>query len=103
MQLAEAASLEGASVVAGDDRTAQISGSCALAGVASLCEGLSGRAVRKLPFLAHTQLGAAAAARKLGCRLDKFLSALHVAARLELSDRERMEGHGNTTQRDIDS
>ena len=96
VQLEEAASLEGASAVAGDDRAARISGSCMLAGVARLCEGLSGRAVRKLPFLAHTQLGGAAAARKLGCQLDRFLAALHAAAQLELSDRERMEGNEET-------
>ena len=54
-----------------------------------MCEGLSGRAIRKLPFLAHTQLGVVTAA-KHGCPLGRFLAALHSAARLEMADRECM-------------
>ena len=68
---------------------AQADGSRALALVARLCEGLSGRAIRKLPFLAHTQLGAGAAAKQ-GCPLAVFLAALHRATQLEVSDRECM-------------
>ena len=96
MQVEEAASLEVGGNLAGSHTAAHVSGSCALAGVARLCEGLSGRAMRKLPFLAHTQLGAAAAAGKLGCRLDRFLAALHGAAQLELSDRECMAAQEKT-------
>jgi len=76
-----------ASAAAGS--AAQVDGSRALAQIARMCEGLSGRAMRKLPFLAHTQLGVVAAAQQ-GCPLGRFLAALHCAARLEMSDREHM-------------
>ena len=79
---------------AGAAHAALVDGSSALARVARLCEGLSGRAIRKLPFLAHTQLGASPAATKQGCPLGKFLAALHRAAQLEVSDRECMASRG---------
>ena len=83
-------SLLDSSASAAAEHAALVDGSRALARVARLCEGLSGRAIRKLPFLAHTQLGTSPAAAKQGCPLGKFLAALHRAAQLEVSDRERM-------------
>ena len=44
--------------------------------LAARCEGLSGRALRKLPFLAHANLVAAPAA----VSLEAFLDALHRSA-----------------------
>ena len=76
-----------ASAAAGS--SAQLDGSRTLARIARMCEGLSGRAIRKLPFLAHTQLGVVTAAKQ-GCPLGRFLAALHRAAQLEMSDRECM-------------
>ncbi|KAK9119844.1 hypothetical protein Scep_017937 [Stephania cephalantha] len=49
--------------------------------VAEISEGLSGRTLRKLPFLAHASL-----ANPHGCDVYKFLSALTTTARKELSE-----------------
>ena len=50
------------------------------------CEGLSGRALRKLPFLAHATLGAGAAPTEL----EAYLDALHRAVSLESAVREEL-------------
>ncbi|KAK9117313.1 hypothetical protein Sjap_016260 [Stephania japonica] len=49
--------------------------------VAEISEGLSGRTLRKLPFLAHASL-----ANPHSCDVYKFLSALTTTARKELSE-----------------
>ncbi|KAK9108225.1 hypothetical protein Syun_024236 [Stephania yunnanensis] len=49
--------------------------------VAEISEGLSGRTLRKLPFLAHASL-----ANPHGCDVNKFLSALTTTASKELSE-----------------
>ncbi|RWR97057.1 pachytene checkpoint protein 2 [Cinnamomum micranthum f. kanehirae] len=48
---------------------------------AEVCEGLSGRALRKLPFLAHAALTSA-----YNCDASKFLSTLVETAKRELSE-----------------
>ncbi|KAJ8615482.1 hypothetical protein MRB53_034854 [Persea americana] len=48
---------------------------------AEVCEGLSGRALRKLPFLAH-----AASTSPYNCDASKFLSSLIETAKRELSE-----------------
>ena len=50
------------------------------------CEGLSGRALRKLPFLAHAQMGGAGA----GVGLEVYLDALHRAVELESAVRQEL-------------
>ena len=57
----------------------------ALARAAARCEGLSGRALRKLPFLAY-----AAAQVDARCGLHKFLDALTSAAEAEFEDRRTL-------------
>jgi len=57
----------------------------ALAKAAAACEGLSGRALRKLPFLAY-----ATAQTHAQCPLLTFLQALAGAAHIEFKDREHL-------------
>jgi len=57
----------------------------ALARAAATCEGLSGRALRKLPFLAY-----ATAQTDARCPLLRFLAALSTAAHAEFKDREHL-------------
>lgn len=54
-----------------------------LADVAAACEGFSGRALRKLPFLAH----AGSEGMPLPCSTAQFLAALRSAAVREAADR----------------
>ena len=63
----------------------QEAATAALARAAATCEGLSGRALRKLPFLAY-----ASAHTDARCPLLKFLHALFTAARDEFKDRENL-------------
>lgn len=58
----------------------------------SLEQGLSGRALRKLPFLAH-----AAHVGGEQCTCRSFISALHTAISSELADREEMGGRSQGT------
>ena len=51
-----------------------------------LCEGLSGRALRKLPFLAHAQIGDTSG----GMDLETYLDALHRAVELESAVRAEL-------------
>jgi hypothetical protein len=60
----------------------------ALLEAAQACEGLSGRALRKLPFLAH----ATSAQLSTPCTCLAFLKALRQAAERERSDRQELEG-----------
>lgn len=62
--------------------------SIALLEAANACNGLSGRALRKLPFLAHAN----ADHLPLGCSCTKFLAALCDAAASEQQDRANMAG-----------
>ena len=55
--------------------------------LAARCEGLSGRALRKLPFLAHANLIAATAT----VGLEAYLDALHRAVELESNVRAELE------------
>ena len=55
--------------------------------LAAGCEGLSGRALRKLPFLAHANLVAATV--QVG--LEAYLDALHRAVELEGEVRAELE------------
>ena len=57
----------------------------ALARAAGRCEGLSGRALRKLPFMAY-----ATAQVDARCGLHKFLDALTSAAEAEFEDRRTL-------------
>lgn len=51
------------------------------------CEGLSGRALRKLPFLAHAALAGSGASPT---ELEAYLDALHRAVGLESAVREEL-------------
>ncbi|KAF3793638.1 Pachytene checkpoint protein [Nymphaea thermarum] len=51
---------------------------------ANICEGLSGRALRKLPFLAHASL-----ANPYNCTCTKFVLTLIETAKRELSEKNR--------------
>ena len=55
--------------------------------LAARCEGLSGRALRKLPFLAHANLIAATAT----VGLEAYIDALHRAVELESNVRAELE------------
>ncbi len=65
---------------------------------AALCEGLSGRTLRKLPFLAHASLAAQHGAARGGgglaaagaCELSRFLRALEEAAIQEHLERGQL-------------
>jgi len=48
------------------------------------CEGLSGRALRKLPFLAHASFV------QTTCSLEKFIEALNLALEREYRDRSKL-------------
>ena len=78
----------GGGVVAGAGGRDDPGSRCArlLARAARACDGLSGRALRKLPFLAY-----AAASRGAACDRERFLAALSDAARTEREDREALE------------
>eukprot|EP00752_Nemacystus_decipiens_P012914 g11429.t1 len=56
--------------------------------VARLADGLSGRALRKLPFQAH-----AFYVQRQSCTLAEFLSAMTQAVNKELGDRRGLEAH----------
>ena len=58
--------------------------------VAELCDGLSGRALRKLPFLAHAMFAPEAAA-DAPLPLDAFLDALHRAVQHEGEARAELD------------
>ncbi|CAM9365110.1 unnamed protein product [Scytosiphon promiscuus] len=58
----------------------------ALLDIARLAEGLSGRALRKLPFQAH-----AFYVQRQSCSLTEFLSAMTRAVHKELGDRRSLE------------
>ena len=53
------------------------------------CGGLSGRALRKLPFLAHATLGGSFEG---GLKLEPYLEALHAAIDLEGAVRQELSG-----------
>ncbi|CAM9730239.1 unnamed protein product [Pylaiella littoralis] len=59
-----------------------------LLNIARLAEGLSGRALRKLPFQAH-----AFYVQRQSCTLTEFLSAMTRAVHKELGDRRSLETH----------
>ncbi|CAN0118354.1 unnamed protein product [Ectocarpus sp. 12 AP-2014] len=69
-------------------RTGLHAGAEALLEVARLAEGLSGRALRKLPFQAH-----AFYVQRQSCTLAEFLSAMTRAVHKELGDRRSLETH----------
>jgi len=75
---------------------ARLAASAALALAAEAAAGFSGRALRKLPFLAHAA-GGGAEGRPLPapCGLLSFCDALRRAALREQSDRLQLIGHGN--------
>ncbi|KAK3260123.1 hypothetical protein CYMTET_30904, partial [Cymbomonas tetramitiformis] len=53
-----------------------------LLATAELCEGFSGRFLRKLPFLAHTHL------ELQTCSYHEYMAALSKAVEIELQDRK---------------
>ena len=60
-------------------------------------QGMSGRALRKLPFLAHIAVGAgsgSSAAAQIS--VQAYLLALHEAAMQELADRKQMYTMGKS-------
>jgi cytidylate kinase len=59
--------------------------SIALGDVAEACEGLSGRALRKLPFLAYNAVGS-----KTTCSTAKYLQSMLTQAKRELAARQNM-------------
>lgn len=59
-----------------------------LLAVAAACQGLSGRTLRKMPFIAHA--GAPAGSLPAPCSVPTFLRALHAAAFKEQSDRSEL-------------
>jgi len=59
--------------------------SLALGAVAEACEGLSGRALRKLPFLAYNAVGS-----KTTCSTAKYLQSMLAQAKRELAARQNM-------------
>ena len=63
--------------------------------VVILTDGLSGRALRKLPFLAHALFAPSSAA---ATGLGGFIGALHAAARHELSARAEMAAESQPSQ-----
>ena len=67
-----------------------------MAEVAEACEGLSGRALRKIPFLAHACLPDALPRAAGGgpCPCLPFLASMRQAAMAEKRDRGQMQGHG---------
>ena len=59
--------------------------SVALGEIAEACEGLSGRALRKLPFLAYNAVGS-----KTTCSTAKYLQSMLMQAKRELAARQNM-------------
>lgn len=59
--------------------------SVALGEIAEVCEGLSGRALRKLPFLAYNAVGS-----KTTCSITKYLQSMLTQAKRELVARQNM-------------
>ena len=72
---------------------ARLAASAALALAAEAAEGLSGRALRKLPFLAHAGAGGRGEALPSPCGLLAFCGALRRAALRERSERRQLRGH----------
>lgn len=72
-----------------------------LSKVAEQCEGLSGRALRKLPFLAHTQLGGAPGSAR-PCSVERFMVLLGTAAQRESADRSCMLDANDRSSRPAD-
>lgn len=73
--------------------TSQCDTSRALQSAAEACDGLSGRAMRKLPFLSF------AAVTSTGtCSVEKFIRALRAQALSEISDRRRIRDNENNIQ-----
>lgn len=68
----------------GDGAAAVVACSQALVMVSQTCEGFSGRALRKIPFLAHAMAGTL----PLPCSCMQFIRAMHTAALKERQDRE---------------
>lgn len=60
--------------------------SCSLRQVAQACDGLSGRALRKLPFLAYSAVGSTGR-----CSVEHYVQAMLARAKSEIADRRRME------------
>jgi cytidylate kinase len=60
--------------------------SCSLRQVAQACDGLSGRALRKLPFLAYSAVGSTGR-----CSVEHYVRAMLARAKSEIADRRRME------------
>ncbi len=58
-----------------------------LVDVAAACDGLSGRTLRKLPFLAHARAGTSL---PVPCPMSTFLAAMLTAAAQELQDRSTL-------------
>ena len=54
--------------------------------VARACDGLSGRALRKLPFLAYSTVGSTGR-----CSVEHYVRAMLARAKSEIADRRRME------------
>lgn len=71
----------------GDTKTAATASSLKLRDISALAEGLSGRTIRKLPFLAHALHMTTTTAR-----LTDFLIALELAVRTQIQEREDL-GH----------
>ena len=69
------------------DNEEVLAAGAALLQVAQMADGLSGRTLRKLPFLAHAGAGFAGDCR---CTLQKFLNAMSVALQEERNDRESL-------------
>jgi predicted ATPase len=61
----------------------------ALAHVAAACDGLSGRTLRKIPFLAHAK----ADRLPLPCSVERYITAMHQAAIQEVEARNEL-AHG---------
>lgn len=59
----------------------------ALQQVARDCDGLSGRALRKMPFIAHAMF-----VSSITSSMDRFLKALHQAVQKEKTSRQQLGG-----------
>ncbi len=86
-----------ASLQVDDEQSAAPRHSMLLYLVVILTDGLSGRALRKLPFLAHA-LFAPSSTAATGTGLGEFIGALHAAARHELSARAEMAAESQPSQ-----
>jgi SpoVK/Ycf46/Vps4 family AAA+-type ATPase len=65
--------------------------SLALREAADACDGLSGRALRKLPFLAYSTVGSAGR-----CSVEAYLRALVAQSAAEIADRHRLDASTTT-------